>query len=47
MGFSHCEVLLLEAVSWGRGRFGNPEEGDFPLLEPATKQRQWGHDSGH
>jgi hypothetical protein len=28
-----------EAGSWGRGRFGNPEEGDHPSLEAVTKQR--------
>jgi hypothetical protein len=33
------ELLLLEAGSWGRGQFGNPEEGERPPLEVATKQR--------
>jgi hypothetical protein len=32
--FSRGELFLLEAGSWGRGNFGNPEEG-------VTKQRQW------
>jgi hypothetical protein len=37
--FSHCELLLLEAGSYGQGQFGNTEEGEHPLLEAATKQR--------
>jgi hypothetical protein len=41
LGFSRCELLLLEADSWGRGQFGNPEEGERQPLEAATKQRQW------
>jgi hypothetical protein len=36
---SHCELLLLEAGKWGRGLFGNPEGGERPQLEDATKQR--------
>jgi hypothetical protein len=32
--FSHFEVLPLE-----REEFRNPEEGERPLLEAATKQR--------
>jgi hypothetical protein len=36
--FSHCELLLFEAGSWGQGQFGNPEEGECMLLEAATKQ---------
>jgi hypothetical protein len=28
-----------EAGSWGRGQLGNPEEGERPQLEAATKQR--------
>jgi hypothetical protein len=27
----------LEAGSWGQGEFGNPEEGERPTLEAATK----------
>jgi hypothetical protein len=27
-----------ESGSWGRGEFGNPEEGERPPLEAATKQ---------
>jgi hypothetical protein len=46
-GFSRCELLLLEAGSWGRGQFGNPEEGERSPFEVATKQRQWRRDSGH
>jgi hypothetical protein len=30
-----CEKLVAEA----RGQFGNPEEGERPSLEAATKQR--------
>jgi hypothetical protein len=30
-----CEKLVVEA----RGQFGNPEEGERPLLEAATRQR--------
>jgi hypothetical protein len=26
------QSLLLEAGSWGRGQFGNPEEGERPPL---------------
>jgi hypothetical protein len=37
--FSPYELLLLEAGSWGTGQFGNPEEGESPLLEAATKRR--------
>jgi hypothetical protein len=31
--FSRCGLLLLEAGSWGRGQFGNLEEGERWLLE--------------
>jgi hypothetical protein len=41
LGFCHCELLLLEAGSWGRGQFGNPEEGEYHPLKADTKQRQW------
>jgi hypothetical protein len=41
LGFSHCELLLLEAGSWGWCQFRNPEEGERPLLEATTKQQQW------
>jgi hypothetical protein len=37
--FSRCKVFLLEAGSWARGQFGNPEEGGRPPLKAATKQR--------
>jgi hypothetical protein len=40
LGFVRCELLLLEAGSRGRGQFGNPEEGEHPLLEATIKQRQ-------
>jgi hypothetical protein len=36
--FSRCELLLLEAGSCGRGYFGNPEGGERPPLEAATKR---------
>jgi hypothetical protein len=36
---SSCELLLWEAGSWGQGQFRNPEEGERPPLEAATKQR--------
>jgi hypothetical protein len=26
--FSRYELLLLDVGSWGRGQFGNPEEGE-------------------
>jgi hypothetical protein len=45
--FSHCELLLLEAGTWGRRPFGNLEAGERLLLEAATKQRQWRRDCGH
>jgi hypothetical protein len=38
--FSRCQLLLLEAGSWGQGQFGNPEDGECPRLKAATKQRQ-------
>jgi hypothetical protein len=47
MGLSRCELLLLEASNWGRGQLGNPEEGERPPFEAATKQRQWRRDCGH
>jgi hypothetical protein len=34
-----CRCDKWEAGSWGRGQFGNPEEGQRPPLEAATKQR--------
>jgi hypothetical protein len=37
--FSRYELLLLEAISC-RVQFGNPEEGERPMLEAATQQRQ-------
>jgi hypothetical protein len=40
LGFGRCELLPLEAVSWGWGQFGNTQEGERPPLETATKQRQ-------
>jgi hypothetical protein len=41
-----CELLLLESARWGRRQSGNPQEGERPLLEAATKQRQSRRDSG-
>jgi hypothetical protein len=37
LGLSGFELLLLEAGSWSRGIFGNPEEGERSPLEAATK----------
>jgi hypothetical protein len=37
--FILSELLLLEAGSWGQGEFGNPEEGQRPPFEAATKQQ--------
>jgi hypothetical protein len=37
--FSHCELLLLEDGSKGRGQLGNWEEGERPPLEAATEQQ--------
>jgi hypothetical protein len=34
---SSCEKW--EAGSWGQGQFRNPEEGECPPLEAATKQQ--------
>jgi hypothetical protein len=39
LGFSHCELLLLDAGSRRRGQFRNPEEGECPPLEATTKQQ--------
>jgi hypothetical protein len=44
---SRCELQLWEAGNWGRGQFGNQEEGEYPPLEAATKQRQWRRDCGN
>jgi hypothetical protein len=46
-GLSHCELLLWQGDSWGRGEFGKPEEGKSPSLEAATKQGHWRRDCGH
>jgi hypothetical protein len=34
-----CELLLLEAGSWGRRQLGNPEEGERSPFEAVTRQR--------
>jgi hypothetical protein len=34
-----CGCEKWEAGSWGRELLGNPEEGERPSLEAATKQR--------
>jgi hypothetical protein len=44
LGFSCGELLLLEAGIWGREHFGNPQEGERPPLEAASKRRQWRRD---
>jgi hypothetical protein len=36
---NYCELLLLQAGSWGWGQFGNPEERERLSLEAATRQR--------
>jgi hypothetical protein len=34
------ELFVWEAAgSWGRGQFGNPEEGERPPLEAVTRER--------
>jgi hypothetical protein len=38
--FSHSELFLVEAGSWDRGPFKNPEEREHKPLEMATKQHQ-------
>jgi hypothetical protein len=38
-GVQCCELLLWQTDGWGRRQFGNPEEGERPPLEAATKQR--------
>jgi hypothetical protein len=47
LGFSRCELLLLEAGNRGRGQFGDPQQGEHPPLKAATKHRQWRRDCGH
>jgi hypothetical protein len=32
--FIHCDLLLLEAGSWGLGQFGNLEQRERPPLKP-------------
>jgi hypothetical protein len=34
-----CSCEEWEAGSWGRGQFGNPEEGERQPFEAANKQR--------
>jgi hypothetical protein len=34
-----CSCEKQESGIWGRGQFGNPEKGERPPLEAATKQR--------
>jgi hypothetical protein len=36
--FDSCSYEKWKAGSWGRGKFGNPEEGERPPLEAAAKQ---------
>jgi hypothetical protein len=49
--FIRCDLLLLEAGSWGRGQIGNSEAGERPPLKAATKERpvetvtDWKHKS--
>jgi hypothetical protein len=41
------QTISWEAGTWGWGQFGNPQKGEYPLLEAATKQRSedcdWEH----
>jgi hypothetical protein len=37
-----CEKLVAEA----QGQFGNPEEGERPLLEAVTRRRVTTHQAG-
>jgi hypothetical protein len=39
LGLSRRKLLLVKAGGRGQGQFGNPEEGERPPLEAATKQR--------
>jgi hypothetical protein len=41
LGSGRCELLLSEAGNRDRGHFKNPEKGERPPLEAATKQRHW------
>jgi hypothetical protein len=36
--YSRCQLLLLEAGTWGRWHFANPEEEERPLLEAVTRR---------
>jgi hypothetical protein len=38
------QLKVAEAGSYGRGQFGNPEEGELAPLEAATKQRSEARD---
>lgn len=35
----YCSREKWEDRNWGRGNFANPEKGEIPTLEAATKQR--------
>jgi hypothetical protein len=41
------QLRVAEAGSWGREQFGNPDEGERPPLEAATKQRSEVRDWEH
>jgi hypothetical protein len=38
------QLRVAETCSWGRGQFGDPEEGECLPLEAATKQYSEDHD---
>jgi hypothetical protein len=40
MAWRQNELTGGDSGNWGRGQFRNPEEGESPILEAATKQRQ-------
>jgi hypothetical protein len=40
-----CSCEKWEAGIWGRGQFGNPEEGERQPWEAATKQRSEDRDN--
>jgi hypothetical protein len=44
---ANSQLRAAETGSWGRGQFGNPEEGERPPLEAATKHRSEDRDWEH
>jgi hypothetical protein len=41
------QLRVAESGSWARGQLGNPQEGERPTLEAATKQRSEDRDWEH